>query len=249
MAEAEESAEPAAPPPEAKVEITQEDFVLLQRLKEQQKQQQQQQEHQDGRADSPKRQKLDEDVQTFVDSLAERDIDWMGLDPQLRHQLQTDAGARRDFLLVQLTPDAAKAYDPEKKSFTTVNLSRKRIFSEQETIPATTPTLAIPEESIKSAMLCTTRHTVLPNLEKLWTTCAEFYTNTVMEAQYGQLRFDMIATRLRSLEQSRSNKTILIRGLPAFGYSRSGLEKNVRYFLAKASLDFSCVAAMHTHMW
>ena len=40
----------------------------------------------------------------------------MEFDSQFRHRLQTDAEARRDFQLVQLTPDAAKAYDPEKKS-------------------------------------------------------------------------------------------------------------------------------------
>ena len=119
-----------------------------------------------------------------------------------------------------------------------MNLSKKSIFSESDQMTATTPTLAIPEESIKTAMLEYHRQTVLPNL-----------ANTVMEAQYGQLHFDMVDTRLRSLEQSRSNRTILIRGLPAFGYSRSALEKNVRYFLSKASLDFSCVAAMHTHTW
>ncbi|CAK9022545.1 Uncharacterized protein SCF082_LOCUS15844, partial [Durusdinium trenchii] len=141
------------------------------------------------------------------------------------------------FQLVQLTPAAAKAYDPAKKSFTTVNLSKKSIFSESDQMTATTPTLAIPEESIKTAMLEYHRQTVLPNL-----------ANTVMEAQYGQLHFDMVDTRLRSLEQSRSNRTILIRGLPAFGYSRSALEKNARYFLSIASLDFSCVAAMHTHV-
>ena len=90
--------------------------------------------------------------------------------------------------------------------------------------------------------------TVLPNMEKLWTTCAEFDANTVMESQYVQLHFDLVDTRLRSLEQSRSNKTVLIRGLPAFGYSLSALEKNVRYFLSKAFVDFSCVAAMHTHL-
>ena len=236
----------AEPPAEPKIEISQEDFALLQKLKEQQRQQPPT--PQDGRSESLKRQKVDEELQTFVDSLADRDIDWMGLDPQLRHQLQTDAGARRDFQLVQLTPAAAKAYDPAKKSFTTVNLSKKRIFSESDQITATTPTLAIPEESIKTAMLEYYRQTVLPNLEKLWTTCAEFYANTMMEAQYGQLHFDMVDTRLRSLEQSRSNRTILIRGLPAFGYSRSALEKNVRYFLSKASLHFSCVAAMHTHV-
>ena len=107
---------PASPTPSAqpRVEITQEDYDLLQKLK-----QQNQQPPTESRPDSPKRQKLDDDLQTFVDALAEREIDWMELDPQLRHRLQTDAEARRDFQLVQLTPDAAKAYDPEKKSFTT----------------------------------------------------------------------------------------------------------------------------------
>jgi hypothetical protein len=104
---------PASPTPLAqpRVEITQEDYDLLQKFK-----QQNQQPPTESRPDSPKRQKLDDDLQTFVDALAEREIDWMELDPQLRHRLQTDAEARRDFQLVQLTPDAAKAYDPEKKS-------------------------------------------------------------------------------------------------------------------------------------
>ena len=67
----------AEPPAEPKIEISQEDFALLQKLKEQQRQQPPT--PQDGRSESPKRQKVDEELQTFVDSLADRDIDWMGL--------------------------------------------------------------------------------------------------------------------------------------------------------------------------
>lgn len=111
-----------------------------------------------------------------------------------------------------------------------MSLSKKRLFSDQEKFTADIPTLTIPEESIKAAMIEYHSQTVLPNMEKLWTTCAEFDANTVMESQYVQLHFDLVDTRLRSLEQSRSNKTVLIRGLPAFGYSLSALEKNVRCF-------------------
>eukprot|EP00435_Cladocopium_sp_Y103_P004638 s7223_g1.t1 len=70
-----------------------------------------------------------------------------------------------------------------------------------------------------------------------------------MESQYTQHHFDLVDTRLRSLhgavpvQQDRVDPRTT-----AFGYSRSALEKNVRYFLSKASLDFSCVAAMHTHL-
>ena len=105
---------PASPTPSAqpRVEITQEDYDLLQKFK-----QQNQQPPTESRPASPRRQKLDNDVQTFFfDALAEREIDWMEFGSQFRHRLQTDAEARRDFQLVQLTPDAAKAYDPEKKS-------------------------------------------------------------------------------------------------------------------------------------
>ena len=68
---------PASPTPSAqpRVEITQEDYDLLQKLK-----QQNQQPPTESRPDSPKRQKLDDDLQTFVDALAERKIDWMEFD-------------------------------------------------------------------------------------------------------------------------------------------------------------------------
>ena len=51
----------------------------------------------------------------FVESLATRGIEWMDLDPALRHLLKTDPEARKDFQQVQLTPDQARAYDPSKK--------------------------------------------------------------------------------------------------------------------------------------
>ena len=129
-----------------------------------------------------------------------------------------------------------------------MNVSKKRIFSDQEKLTTETPTLTIPEESIKAAMIECHSQTVLPNMDKLSKTCAEFHANTVMESHYVQLHFDLVYTRPRSLEQSRSNRTVWIRGLPAFGYSRSALKKNVRYFLSKVSMDFSCVAGVHTHV-
>jgi hypothetical protein len=58
---------PASPTPSAqpRVEITQEDYDLLQKFR------QNQQPPTESRPDSPKRQKLDDDLQTFVDALAE----------------------------------------------------------------------------------------------------------------------------------------------------------------------------------
>jgi hypothetical protein len=230
-----------SPTERSTVAISQEDYDLLQKLKQQTDPEQ--------RTASPKRQKLDDEaLQTFVESLATRGIEWMDLDPALRHLLKTDPEARKDFQQVQLTPDQARAYDPSKKEFATIDLSKKRIFSEVDDIISKTPVLEIPEESIKAAMLEYHSQSVIPSFDKLWRTCADFYSNTVLESQYVQLTLDMMSTRLRSLEQSRANRTVLIRGLPAFGYTRSSLEKNVTYFLSKASLDFSCVAAMHTHV-
>ena len=248
MADQHTDADTNSPPAEqpAKFEISAEDYALLQRMKEQKTEP-----DRPSSPKSPKRQKIDDDadaVQTFVDSLAARDIEWMDLDPQLRHLLQHDPAARKDFQMMQLTPDTAQAYDPAKKTFTTLDLSRKRIFTDQEDLVAKTPTLQIPEESIKSAMLEYHQQSFLPSMDKLWKTCQEFYVNTVAETQYVQLNMDMHSTRLRSLEQSRANRTVLLKGLPALGYSRASLEKNVNYFLSKASLDFSCVAAMHTHL-
>ena len=88
---AERPSEPVAPATShaQKVEITQEEHELLQQFKKQSRKS-------ENRETSPKRQKVDADLQTFVDSLAENDIEWMELDPQLRQRLQTDAGARKE---------------------------------------------------------------------------------------------------------------------------------------------------------
>ena len=188
----------APSPTERTVAISQEDYDLLQKLKQQTDPEQ--------RTASPKRQKLDDEaLQTFVESLATRGIEWMDLDPALRHLLKTDPEARKDFQQVQLTPDQARAYDPSKKEFATIDLSKKRIFSEVDDIISKTPVLEIPEESIKAAMLEYHSQSVIPSFDKLWRTCADFYSNTVLESQYVQLTLDMMSTRLRSLEQSRAN--------------------------------------------
>ena len=159
--------EPADPP--AKIEISAEDHDWLQQLKEQKAQ--------PDRQASPKRQKIDDDAsQTFVESLAARDIERMDLDPQLRHLLQTDPDARDD------AADAghgASLYDPSKKTFTTLDLSKTRIFSDQQDLVSNTAVLAIPEESIKSAMLEYHQQSVLPSIDKLWKTCQKFYVDTV----------------------------------------------------------------------
>ena len=126
----------APSPTERTVAISQEDYDLLQKLKQQTDPEQ--------RTASPKRQKLDDEaLQTFVESLATRGIEWMDLDPALRHLLKTDPEARKDFQQVQLTPDQARAYDPSKKEFATIDLSKKRFFSEVDDIISKTPVLEI----------------------------------------------------------------------------------------------------------
>ena len=59
---------------------------------------------------------------------------------------------------------------------------------------------------------------------------------------------DRQSMQLKSLEQSRCNKTILLKNLPPVGFTKSQLDRNVQYLLQSASMSWDRIAAMHNHV-
>ena len=109
------------------------------------------------------------------------------------------------------------------------------------------PILATSEEKIKEAMMQYHQDTFLPNLNALIDNCRKIYHNTIHELYYNQLKVDMMDSRLKTLEARFGNKSLLIKGLPAHGYNRTELERNVWHYFQKSGVSWDCLAAMHTH--
>jgi hypothetical protein len=193
---------------------------------------------------SPKRSKSEEpDWQQFLESLAAKDIEFGDLDPQFQQTLKTDVQARKDFLDLNLTAPEVQHFNTDSGKMEKLDLSKKRPFNSITEVPI----LATSEEKIKEAMMQYHQDTFLPNLNALIDNCHKIYHNTVHELYYNQLKVDMIDSRLKTLEARFGNKSLLIKGLPAHGYNRTELERNVWHYFQKSGVSWDCLAAMHTH--
>ena len=192
----------------------------------------------------PKKSKSeDTDWAQFMETLAERDIELMDLDPQLRQTLKENPQARKDFQQLHLKDPNVQHFNPETGAIEDLNMAKKRLFDHVDQ----PPTLDKAENEIKEAMIQYHSGTVLPNFQALYQACHEFYLNTTHELYYSQMKQDMVDTRLKALEARQSNKTVLVKGLPAHGYNKTQLENNVYHFMQRAGLEWECLASMHTH--
>ena len=226
-------------PPEEKISITKEEYDRLK-----------QQAEISSKASTaigpspPKKSKSeDADWTQFLESLAERDIELMELDPQLRQTLKENPQAWKDFQQLHLKDPNVQHFNPETGAIENLNMAKKRLFDHVDQ----PPTLDKAENEIKEAMIQYHSGTVLPNFQALYQACHEFYLNTTHELYYAQMKQDMVDTRLKALEARQSNKTVLLKGLPAHGYNKTQLENNVFHFMQRAGLDWECLASMHTH--
>ena len=99
------------------------------------------------------------------------------------------------------------------------------------------------EEKIKDAMLQYHNNTLMPNLKVLQEACQQFYLSTNLEHHYTQIQLDMVDSRLRTLEARLGNKSLLLKGLPSFGFTKSNLDYNLKYWCQQANVPWDCLIA------
>ena len=193
---------------------------------------------------STKRQKQveedDDDVKVFVAKLAERDIELGDMDPELLRQLMSSKRARDDFLAVLLQQDA-KRYNMQTGSFEQ-ETSMPRPASVK---PDPTMDIAIGDD-VQKAMEHYHSTTVLPNVNKLYELCDNFYSHVTAEFGMQQYAMDRLSTQVASLERSRCNKTILLQDLPPTT-SKRVVDSNLDHYLQQANMKWDDVAAIHNH--
>ena len=90
--------------------------------------------------------------------------------------------------------------------------------------------------------------TVLPSFQVLWDACKQFYANTSLENHFSQMRVDMQDSRLTTLEARLGRRSILPKGLPAWGVKKPNLDYNINYGCQQAGLDPSSIASMTSHL-
>ena len=199
-------------------------------------------------APETKKQKCDADLFAFIDELLPLGLELMDMDPQLRHQLETSQQARDGFRALHMRSSNSKAFDTETGAFVDLDISRKRPFEDAPTVDIPNSLDTTAERSIKEVMSDYHSGTFLPSLNTLLEACQQFYSFASSEFAGSQLRLDMQDSRLKSLEASRDNRTVLLRGLPATGFNRAILDRHMKMFLEAASLSWSDVSAMHNHI-
>lgn len=153
----------------------------------------------------------------FLDALSAKKIEFMDLDPQHRDSIKYPSQAKADFLSVSVLTDNAQHFNPETNLLETINLSKKKPFEQ-------TP-LLLPEQEqeIIEAMKKYRQDTILPSFQAFTDACKQFYSSTIYESHYSQMKFDMQDSRLTMLEAGVSRKCFLLKGLPSSGYNKGNL--------------------------
>ena len=159
-----------------------------------------------------------EDKISIAEELAERDIELMDLDPQLRQTLKENPQARKDFQQLHLKDPNVQHFNTETGAIEDLNMSKKRLFDHVDHLPWTRQ-----RTKSRKPWSNTTPEQYL-NFQALYQACHEFYVNTTHELFYSQMKQEMVDTRLKALEARQSNKTVLVKGLPAHGYNKTQLE-------------------------
>ena len=193
----------------------------------------------------PKQQKIevDDDFQAFLSFLPEIDLEWGDLDPNVQQKLRYSQQAREDFKALHHQKQEINTYDPETGHITTTQ-PKKRPFEEQYKPPE----IEAADKQLQQAMMQYHRHQVLPGLQHLTECCQNFYGTVSQEILLLQHMTDRHSLQLRSLEQSRCNKTILLKNLPPVGFTKTQLDRNLQYLLNDANLTWDRLAAMHNHV-
>ena len=165
------------------------------------------------------------------------------MDPAVQHKLRHSKQAREDFKALHHRKHEIDIYDPETGNITTTH-PKKRPFEEGFQAPE----LVTADKQMQQAMMEYHQHQVLPGIEHLTQCCQNFYGTVSQEILFLQHMSDRQSMQLKSLEQSRCNKTILLKNLPPVGFTKSQLDRNVKYLLQSASMSWDRIAAMHNHV-
>ena len=72
--------------------------------------------------------------------------------------------------------------------------------------------------------------------------------NTSFEQYYTSIQLDTMDTRLKTLEAKMGNKAILLRGLPATGFTKNNLDWNLKYLCEKAEISFDQVSSSSNYI-
>ena len=185
---------------------------------------------------------VDAERSRFLQDLASKNIELGDMDPSLQHALQSSAEARDDFRKIHLSSSESKYFNTETGAIENVDLTKKRPFSDcAVTVPEN-------EQRLSEAMLSYHQTSVLPNLQVLQQACEQFDNNTQDELFFQQLRNEMMDSRLRSLEASKAQRCLLIKGLPATGFNKAQLDYNLNFWLTKAEVPKDQIVSMTNHV-
>ena len=117
------------------------------------------------------------------------------------------------------------------------------------------PTLEVQEAQIKDAMMQYHQNTFMPNHSYLLGACKQRYTYTSLEQYYTSLeqhytniQLDTIDTRLKTLEAKMGNNSILLRGLPATGFTKNNIDWNLKYFCDRADISFDQISSISNYI-
>ena len=126
----------------------------------------------------------------------------------------------KDFLALDITTPDAHHYDPDpdKGKLQKIDLTKKRPFTDLQSVELQHLRFKRP----KSRMQCysTTKATALPNNRSMLEACQQFYSNTMLEQYYTQIQIDTRDYRIKTIEAKMGNKVLLLRRLPAAGFTK-----------------------------
>ena len=187
------------------------------------------------RASSPtKKPRTDQGWEEFLSALSAKDVELSDLDFGLQQELRASPPARADFLALNITTPDALHYDPGKGKLEKIDLTKNRPFTDLQSVE--TPKLEIQEAQVKGAMLQYHKTTFLPNHRFLLEACRQFSSNTILEQYHTQIPIDPMDSRIKTLKAKLGNKFLLLRRLPATGFTKNNPDWNLKYFCELAKV-------------
>ena len=162
--------------------------------------------------------RMDQGWGEFLSALAAKDVELSDLDFGLQQEPRASPQARADFLAFDITTPDAHHYDPDKGKLQKIDFTKKRPFTDLQPVELQHLRFKRP----KSRMQCysTTKATALPNNRSMLEASQQFYSNTILEQYYTQIQIDTRDYRIKTVEAKMCNKVLLLRGLPAAGFTK-----------------------------
>ena len=78
--------------------------------------------------------------------------------------------------------------------------------------------------------------------------CKQLHSHTILEHYCTNTQIDTMDTRLKTLEAKIGNKALLLRGLPATGFTKNNLDWNLEHFCELAGVLFDHISFIFNHM-